>query len=109
MVTHARLTESPGGSETILVVEDEELVRKLVCEVLESKGYRVLEAANGEEGVLVCRQQTMSGYSEDAVVSDGVLDPGFNFIQKPFAPEALAWKVREVLERSESAFAIPGS
>jgi len=143
VVTHARLTESPGGSETILVVEDEERVRKLVCEVLESKGYRVLGAANGEEGLLVCRQQSspihimvtdvvmpgmngrdlanrvasirpvmkvlfMSGYSEDAVVSDGVLDPGLNFIQKPFAPEALAWKVREVLERSEAAFASSG-
>ena len=36
-----------GGSETILLVEDEESVRQLVRETLESRGYRVLEAANG--------------------------------------------------------------
>ena len=144
LATQARLTVSPGGSETILVVEDEEMVRRLVCQILKNKGYRVLEARNGEEGLQVCRQQSapihilvtdvvmpemngrelanrvasirpamkvlfMSGYAEDAVVSDGVLDPGLNFIQKPFAPEALAWKVREVLGRSETSFAISGS
>jgi PAS domain S-box-containing protein len=143
LVTQARLTVSPGGSETILVVEDEQMVRRLVCQILARKGYRVLEAANGEEGLQICRQESspihmmvtdvvmpgmsgrelanrvasirpamevlyMSGYAEDAVVSDGVLDPGLNFIQKPFAPESLASKVRGVLDHSESAFAISG-
>ena len=37
-----------GGSETILLVEDEDSVRQLVRETLESRGYRVLEASNGD-------------------------------------------------------------
>ena len=35
------------GTETILLVEDDEVVRKLVSEVLDNEGYRLLEAANG--------------------------------------------------------------
>ncbi len=49
-------SESPGsielrGSETILVVEDEELVRHLVVRILERQGYRVLSAAAGDEAL----------------------------------------------------------
>ena len=41
----------PRGSETILLVEDEEVVRNLVREILEGNGYTVLEARNGAEAL----------------------------------------------------------
>jgi DNA-binding NtrC family response regulator len=124
------------GTETILLAEDEEMVRKLARQVLEMYGYRVLEAANGGAALLICERHDepihllitdvvmpevsgrelsdrlsqlrpdmrvlyMSGYTDDAIVHQGVLDEGANFIQKPFAPDTLARKVREVLDQPE--------
>jgi len=43
-------------AETLLVVEDDELVRKLTCEALRHYGYQVLEAANGGEALLACEK-----------------------------------------------------
>jgi PAS domain S-box-containing protein len=45
-----------GGSETILLVEDEEAVRNLGSQLLSSQGYKVLEASNGGEALLICEQ-----------------------------------------------------
>jgi hypothetical protein len=39
----------------------------------------------------------MSGYTDDAIVQHGILEPGLAFIQKPFSGEALARRIREVL------------
>lgn len=46
----------PGGTETILVTEDEEAVRDLVSTVLREKGYQVLEASDSDEAFQVCDQ-----------------------------------------------------
>jgi CheY-like chemotaxis protein len=52
-VTHHPSGKSTG-TETILLVEDAQLVRKLTRELLEVRGYRVLEASNAEEALRVC-------------------------------------------------------
>ncbi len=52
----AKLADIPGGSETILVIEDEEMLSDLIMTILVSKGYRVLSAADGEEGVAVFKK-----------------------------------------------------
>ena len=120
------------GSETILLVEDEELLRTPIREILERQGYSVLEAGNGEEALVVARQYPgpidlllsdivmpgmngrdlaghlsrtrpdlkvlfMSGYTHNAIVHHGVLEEGLAFLEKPFTPEALAVKIRQVL------------
>ena len=48
------LSNAPKGSETILLVEDEDAVRKLTRMALLTKGYKVLEAASGEEALKIC-------------------------------------------------------
>ena len=48
-------TVSPGGSETILLVEDEEAVRAIVSKILQNKGYTVLEAHHGHEALQLCK------------------------------------------------------
>jgi len=123
----------PGGSETILLVEDEDLLRSLAVQILEEFGYAVITAANGEEGLRICKEfegridlvisdvvmprmsgrelaehiavlrpETrvlfMSGYTDDAIVRHGILEEDMAFIQKPFLPEALARKARELLD-----------
>jgi two-component system, cell cycle sensor histidine kinase and response regulator CckA len=48
--------ELPHGAETILVVEDEETVRRLTVRILESLGYHVLQARHGGEALLICER-----------------------------------------------------
>jgi two-component system cell cycle sensor histidine kinase/response regulator CckA len=127
--------ELPTGAETVLLVEDEEAVRSLVCRVLRASGYTVLESLNPADAlrmarehpdpihllltdvvmpqmsgrevanhVIVLRPSTkvlfISGYTDDAIVHHGVLDPKTAFLHKPFSPDDLARKVREVLDNS---------
>ena len=125
------------GTETILIVEDRDTVRKLVQRVLRKAGYTVLEASDGDQALRVCEGHAgpvhavltdvvmptmggrklvdslsairpgvkvlyMSGYTDNAIVHHGVLDPGVNYIQKPFMPEVLLAKLREVLDAGSS-------
>ena len=53
---HIMPTEATGGNETVLLVEDEPVVRELAVATLREKGYTVVEAVNGEEGLRMARQ-----------------------------------------------------
>jgi two-component system cell cycle sensor histidine kinase/response regulator CckA len=129
----------PNGecAATILLVEDEEVVRALVRQVLEREGYEVLEAADGPAALRLARShegqidllltdvlmpqmgghalaQAMSelrpglrvlftsGYTDEAIVASGVAG-ATGFIGKPFSPEDLVLKVRELLEQPAQA------
>ncbi len=63
-----------GGTETILLVEDEDSVRQLVRETLESRGYHVLEAANGKAGLAIA---TSHSDTIHLVITDVVM-PGMS-------------------------------
>jgi two-component system, cell cycle sensor histidine kinase and response regulator CckA len=121
------------GSETILLVEDDDIVRTLSHRILASTGYKVLEARNGGEALAICESYRdpihalvtdvvmpvmsgkdladrlvrlrpaikvlfLSGYTSGALGDHGVLADGVAFLQKPFSPDALKRRVREVLD-----------
>lgn len=119
------------GSETILLAEDDDAVRKLAKQGLQDFGYNVIEITSTEEAVAVAAKRIvhlllsdvvmpdvsgqeiagalqkaypqikilyMSGYTDNTIVHNGILDEKINFIQKPFSLISLAQKVREVLK-----------
>jgi signal transduction histidine kinase len=67
--------EVEGGSETILLVEDAEWVRTLARQVLESAGYRVLEAGNADAAIKLC--DSINGDRIDLLLTDVVM-PGMS-------------------------------
>jgi len=69
---HVMHSALPRGTETVLVVEDEEAVRLIVRRVLRDQGYEILEARDGNEALRICAQK---GGSIDLVLSD-VIMPG---------------------------------
>jgi PAS domain S-box-containing protein len=123
----------PGGTETILLVEDEEKVRAVAVGLLRRLGYTVIASSCATEALSAVRELTgplhllvtdvvlpgmngrilaqqvealrpgtkvlyTSGYSEDVVIHHGVLDPGIEFVPKPYSIDLLARRVREVLD-----------
>jgi CheY-like chemotaxis protein len=120
------------GSETVLVVEDQDEVRGLTTKVLTDYGYRVFEAADGAKALALvkgfsglidllltdvvlpgmngrelaeCIRKLLptvkvlytSGYSQNLIANRGVLYGDVAYIAKPYTPDGLATKVREVL------------
>ena len=59
-----------GGSETILVAEDDQSIRDSLCDLLQDKGYKVLSAANGREGLNLSRDYEGS---IDLLITDVVM------------------------------------
>ncbi len=125
-----------GGSETILVVEDDMAVRATTVDILSDLGYRVLKAVDGQSALslltrgdpvdllftdvvmpgpvrspeLARQAQALlpdlevlftSGYTEDAIVHGGRLDPGVHLLSKPYRSEDLARKVRQLLDQRD--------
>ena len=123
----------PGGTETVLLVEDEKLLLEFVGTTLEEQGYTVLAAGSPAEALAMVREYNrpihllitdvvmpgmngrelkeaimplypdiktlyMSGYTANVIAHQGVLDEGTAFLQKPFLINALAIKVRQVIE-----------
>ena len=126
--------QAPGGTESILLVEDDDMVRRYVATVLRGAGYRVLVADGGPEAIEVARQEHvdllvtdvvmpkisgpdlaerldlpvlfMSGYTGALIEQHELLKPGMAYIQKPFTADELRAKVRETLDASESERAL---
>jgi hypothetical protein len=131
-VLPARRPSASKGSETILLVDDEEGVRRLVSAVLHNGGYTVIEAANGSAALSVYEKNAhkidlvltdvvmpqmngfelglalagknpdiqilyMSGYRDNAMNSQPG-EPPKAFLNKPFTPDVLLARVREVLD-----------
>jgi signal transduction histidine kinase len=142
-VDHTKTPSAPveksDNFETVLVVEDEEIVRELVCDVLEEQGYNVICATDGLEALKVAgnfestihllvtdvimphmngqelasklsrirpdmKVLYVSGYSDNDIGDHGVLDPRFELLQKPFTPQTLARKIRDVIHEGRYAY-----
>jgi len=69
------LAPAPGGTETILVVEDEPVLREMAREILESCGYRTLEASSGKEALEVWSRRTSR---IDMLLTDLVMPEGIS-------------------------------
>jgi CheY-like chemotaxis protein len=124
--------EVRGGEETVLVVEDDDEVRKVAVSMLAELGYRVVKAKDAAGALVIVdsgipidliftdvmmpgtlRSPELarkakerlpdvsvlftSGYTQNAIVHGGRLDPGVELLAKPYTREALARKIRHVL------------
>ena len=123
-----------GGSESLLIAEDDSVLRALTVRTLAGLGYRCLAAESAEAALMVLRSGEtvdlvvtdvvmpgmsggslgeyvererpglpilyISGFAGEDVIRRGLLAADRPFLQKPFAPDELALKVREVVDRA---------
>jgi two-component system, cell cycle sensor histidine kinase and response regulator CckA len=125
---------SEGQTTTILLVEDDPLVRRAAHRILSMHGFTVVDAGDGEEALRRLDEQSdridlvvtdvvmpgmsgrelaaalrerapglrvlyMSGYHDDELLRHGLLRDDESFLQKPFGPDELMTKIRELLDR----------
>ena len=130
-------TRAPSGSETILVVEDEDMVRNLIANILERAGYNVLQAERPSEALRICESHGpaidlmltdvvmpemngrelaervvrmrpidimyMSGFTDAAIGTEGILAPEVPFIEKPFSEEVLLKTIRDFFDAGDNS------
>jgi signal transduction histidine kinase/CheY-like chemotaxis protein len=142
IVSDGRDAPITGGTETILVVEDDPDVRATVADMLRDLGYRVLKASDGQSALAVIESGVAidilftdvimpgpvrspdlarrareilpdltvlftSGYTENAIVHGGRLDPGVHLLSKPYRREDLARKIGHLLQNHRQRTAQP--
>jgi signal transduction histidine kinase/ActR/RegA family two-component response regulator len=86
-------TEIPGGTETVLVVDDQEIPLNLLCDVLRSLGYTTLPAASGEEGIEILRY---APEKVDLVIVDRIM-PGMDGVESLARLRAIRPTLRTIL------------
>lgn len=64
-----------GGIETILLVEDEQVLREMACDILQSYGYKILEASSGREALGIWKE---AGGQIDLLLTDLVMPEGIS-------------------------------
>jgi PAS domain S-box-containing protein len=130
----SRAGDLKGGSETILLVEDDPMVMNMAVRILKQLGYSVLHAEDGARALLLAEgykgridllvtdvimpgingldladrlksihpETAMiftSGYTDDVLTDHGVTGEHLHFIAKPYSPQSMAGKIREVLDK----------
>ena len=134
---HGEPADAPRAEqgETVLVVDDEPIVRMLATEVLEELGYRSIEAGDGAAALQILRSNLridllvtdvglpggmngrqvadagralrpglkvlfITGYAENAGLSNGTLEPGMQVLTKPFAMDVLGSRIKALIARA---------
>jgi CheY-like chemotaxis protein len=131
-LTKSTPLQAESSAETVLLVEDADVIRRLARQIIQRAGYQVIEAADAEKAMVVAGGHSgdihllltdvimpgasgvelaaqlksvrpdlkvlyMSGYTDNAIVRNGLLSEEAKFLQKPFTPDELIRKVRHAL------------